>query len=83
MPGFPVVISPNGLGIPVTPVPNGGAPASIATNGIGVPIVETTRGMPITYVTAGDDPTPPNGKVFITRRGVYLTRNGSFVTKAA
>lgn len=82
MPGFPVVISQNGLGIPVTPVSSGGVPASVATNGLGVPIIETTRGTPITYVTSGDDPTPPNGRVFITRRGVYLTRSSAFLVKA-
>lgn len=31
----------------------------------------------------GDLPQPPSGFVFITRDGAYVTRNGSYLVKAA
>lgn len=60
MPGIPVVIATNNIGIPVKPVlvgdlNRGRAPVmTIATNGIGTPIVITQLGTP--FVVEGYTP---------------------------
>lgn len=46
MPGIPVVISTNGLGVPVKSVTSGGPVMTVATNGLGLPIVFSDRGAP-------------------------------------
>lgn len=58
MSGIPVVISDNGIGVPVTPV-DGNAPVMmVADNGIGAPIVLTENATPF-VVDGVEPPTPP------------------------
>jgi hypothetical protein len=55
--GIPVVISTNGLGLPVKQVASGACEMTVATNGWGIPIVLSDRGVPF-IVTGGGTPTP-------------------------
>lgn len=64
--GAPIIISNNGLGIPVTPVDEGGLPVRVSENGLGTPVVLSENGAPVTiidYVQPPEpDPTPePEG----------------------
>lgn len=55
---WPIVIATNGIGIPVTEVPDGprgGVPYEIATNGFGTPVVfVASGGAPVTRYTGGN-----------------------------
>jgi len=57
MPGFPVVISDNGVGIPVRPVESNAPPMSVSDSGFGSPIVISDRGAP--FVVEGYTPPDP------------------------
>lgn len=46
MTGVPVVVSENGIGIPVNPVPGNAPLMTVATNGAGTPIVLSPLGAP-------------------------------------
>lgn len=57
MPGIPVVIASNGLGIPVKQVDSGAPVMTVAANGLGAPIVLSDRGTPF-VVEGGVVPQP-------------------------
>jgi hypothetical protein len=61
--GFPVVISINGLGVPVRSVEEGAPSATIASNGLGVPIVLSDKGIPL--VIEGSPVPPETAAVYI------------------
>lgn len=46
MPGIPVIIAANGMGIPVTQVEDNAPVMTLSTNGLGTPIVLTEAGSP-------------------------------------
>lgn len=54
MPGFPVVIATNNIGLPVRPTAVNAPVMTIATNGIGTPIVLDNKGTP--FVVQGFAP---------------------------
>lgn len=54
MAGIPVVLSGNGIGIPVRPTDNDAPVMTIASNGIGTPIVITELGTP--FIVQGFEP---------------------------
>lgn len=56
MSGVPVVISTNGLGMPVRPVTENAPVLTIADNGFGAPIVVTDNGAP--FIVEGYEPPP-------------------------
>jgi len=54
MPGFPVVIATNGIGLPVRPTAVNAPVMSIAANGFGAPIVLDNKGSP--FIVEGFTP---------------------------
>lgn len=59
MGGPPVVISANGIGIPVRPVEENAPVLTIAENGLGAPIVISDNGAP--FIVEGYEPPEPEG----------------------
>lgn len=82
----PIVIATNGIGIPVTEVPDGprgGVPYEIATNGFGTPVVfVASGGMPVTlsgdltplWVPRGDNNVPAD--MYIDAKGARAWYDG-------
>ncbi|MBX3596022.1 MAG: hypothetical protein KF874_00495 [Rhizobiaceae bacterium] len=64
---IPVVVSENGLGVPVRPVDSGAPAMTVAANGLGMPVFISDRGAP--FVVNGQAMIWPRRRRRIAWRG--------------